>query len=122
MAKSYHYALEKLRNAVRTLAVAPGDVRNRLIKAYLQCHTLDESHFPSKLKKKWRFIEKNLTKSGPVCKEWNGELWIGSVENTMDHIYNKTGTKIARQVYDLYETLLMLGFEEKGTSLDKKTK
>ncbi|MDD5681159.1 MAG: hypothetical protein PHI59_07960 [Candidatus Omnitrophica bacterium] len=101
MKKNYSYVREKLFDGVYLLAVGQKDVRRRLIRAYLACHTLRAKDFPEEFRKDWEWIEKQLTKYGPVLNH-KGEVWIGSVENTMTIIKNKTGSKIAKKIFDLY--------------------
>jgi hypothetical protein len=105
MKRVFYYANEKLSNAVRILATHPGDARARLKNAYFECNPLDKADFPEELQKVWLEIVYDLTKKGPIYKEWNGELWKGSLENTLEHMYNKSASKIARKVYDLYKDL-----------------
>jgi hypothetical protein len=44
---------------------------------------------------------KELTKFGPLLNH-KGEVWIGSVENTMRKVRKATGSKIAKKIYELY--------------------
>ena len=101
MKKAYFYAREKLFDAVYSLVVGQKDVRSRLVNAYMQCHTLKAEHFPDELKKDWTWIQRELAKHGHV-RNYKGEIQTGSVENTMNTIKNKTGSKIARKIFDLY--------------------
>lgn len=64
-------------------------------------HTLKESDFPHDLQAEWRWVLKELTKSGPM-KDSEGKVLVGSVENTMKKIRNSTGSKIASRIYELY--------------------
>lgn len=85
---------------MRTLATGKGDVRGRLLGAFMSLHTLDEEDFPEELKKDWVWIIKQLTKFGPVL-DHKGEVRRGSVENTMSKIKNTTGSKIAGRIFDI---------------------
>ena len=96
----YLYINEKLGQAVHSLAILPGDVRNRLRFAFLDFHPLRESDFPPGLKKDWKWIMKQLTRFGPIY-NYKGDVVVGSVDNTMRRIKNSTGVKIARRIYDL---------------------
>lgn len=102
--KDYSYAKEKLWDAIQSLAIGPKDVRARLIRAYLSCHTLRPEHFPDELKKDWQWIVKQLTRYEPIYNH-KGEVRIGSVENTMNMIKNTTGSKIAGKILYLYDQL-----------------
>jgi len=101
MGKSYSYVQEKLFEAVYALAVGQKDVRWRLVRAYFACHVLEPKDFPEEFQKDWEWVVKQLTKHGPVLNH-KGEVWIGSVENTMSIIKNSTGSKIAKKIFDLY--------------------
>lgn len=87
MKNDYSYAREKLSNAIEILAIAPGDVRSRLHRAFLEFHTLQVDNFPTEMQKDWLWINKQLTKYGHV-ENHKGEVWIGSVKNTMSKIKN----------------------------------
>lgn len=97
----YHYTVEKLTSAVDCLVTHPGDVRERLTCAFLSFHTLNENDFPPELRADWRWVMKELTKFGPLLNH-KGEVWIGSVENTMRRVRKATGVKIAKKLYELY--------------------
>jgi hypothetical protein len=97
----YSYAIEKLTNVLACLAVHPGDVRERLKAIFPEFSLPREADFPQECRQEWLSIIKALTKSGPVYKP-DGDLWLSSVENTMRHIQNRTASRIAKQVYDLY--------------------
>ena len=99
--KDFSYAREKLFDAVHVLATEPNNVRYRLIQAHRLFHPLRLEDFPKELKKDWEWVMKQLTKYGPVINH-KGEVWRGSVENTMGRIKNKTGTRIAGKIFDLY--------------------
>lgn len=101
MKKDYRYVREKLFDAVYALAVGQKDVRSRLVNAYLACHTLRPKDFPDEFQDDWKWVVRQLTRHGPVL-NYKGEVSIGSVENTMSIIKNRTGSKIARKIFDLY--------------------
>jgi hypothetical protein len=97
----YFYTYEKLCSAVQCLATHPGDVRERLTGAFLAFHTLTEKDFPKEYRKDWTWINKELTKYGPLLNH-KGEVWRGSVDNTMRRIKNKTALKIAERIVKLF--------------------
>ena len=101
MPNRYHYTVEKLTGAIDCLATHPGDVRERLSCAYIGFHTLAESDFPPELQADWRWVMKELNKYGPRLNH-KGEVWIGSVDNTMRKVRKATGSKIAKKIYALY--------------------
>ena len=98
----YYYALEKLSNAVRILAVSEGDVRSRLLTAYQEFHTLREDDFPQELRADYVWILNELTKRKPQSeidmREWAMD---GYVAANLQHIINRTGSRIAEKIYDL---------------------
>ncbi|BCB26999.1 hypothetical protein SKTS_18850 [Sulfurimicrobium lacus] len=98
----WFYADEKLSRAVRLLAVLPGDVRSRLLNAFMEFHPLTEADFPPKLRKHYRWVMKQLTKRGPML-DYKGEVYRGSVEHTLSHIRNSTGAKIAERLVMLHD-------------------
>ena len=100
----YHYACEKLGSAIETLATSPGDVRARLLDAFLIFHTMNTDDFPKEFQSDWKWIIKEMTKNGHR-ETSNGRFLIGSGENTMSKIKNKTGVKIAKRIYSINQKL-----------------
>ncbi len=101
---SIFYIQEKLSNAVYVLAVGEGDVRERLVSAFIACITLKPKDFPPEFQKDWEWVLQQLTKYGPIVRD-DGSVFRGSVENTMSRIKRKTGAKIARKIYELHDHL-----------------
>jgi hypothetical protein len=101
----YNYAQEKLYVAMRSLATGHGDVRARLVEAFISFHTLKEEDFPLKYREDWKWIKTQLTKHGPIY-DYKGRVYKGSVENTMSKIKNSTGRKIATKIVDIGYDLL----------------
>lgn len=104
MAGDASYAYGKLSIAIDTLAVGPGDIRERLNDAFLEFHPVSIHDLPDHLKADWSWIMGQLTKFGPVH-NWKGEVSRGSVENTLSRIKNATGVKIAKRLVRLHEDL-----------------
>lgn len=100
----YDYAREKLFNAVHALAVAPGDVRSRLLVAYLHSYTLRPENFPEELRQDWQYIVKSLKRFDPIY-DHKGEVSEGSVKHTLRRIKNRTGSKIAGKFFHLFSEL-----------------
>ena len=96
----YSYAREKLYLAIRSLTIGQGDVRSRLSNAFLTFHTLKEEDLPNEFQKDWRWIIDELSKFGPLT-DHKGEIWRGSVENTMRRVRNTTGQKIATKIFNI---------------------
>ena len=63
--------------------------------------TLNEMDFPTEHRKDWRWVMYELTKSGPLF-DVEGNIWRGSVENTMKSVRRSTGFKIAKKIHELY--------------------
>lgn len=99
--KRYGYTVEKLTNTLECLAIHPGDVRERLTAAFLSFHTLRSNDFPPEYRKDWDWVLSELTKYGPLI-NYKGEVWRGSVTNTMHHVHKSTASKIAKKIYELY--------------------
>ena len=97
----YSYAVEKLTTTLECLAIHQGDARERLTAAFPIFFTLREDDFPPEYRKEWCWVIRELTKFGPLL-DYKGEVWRGSVENTMRRIQKKTGSKIAKKIYELY--------------------
>ena len=97
----YMYTIEKFTDALRNLAILPGDVRERLVVAHQCFHTLQECDFSPHLLKDWRWINRQLTKFGPIL-DHKGRVQEGSVQHTMRRIRRATGGKIAKKIYEIY--------------------
>ena len=100
-ADQYTYAIEKLTDAIRCLATQPGDVRSRLVTAFMCLHTLQERDLPPQRRTDWKWIIAQFTRYGPAL-DYKGDVLVGSAEATMRSIHNRTGAKIAKKIYDLY--------------------
>lgn len=99
MLMSRAYVIKSLTNALDDLTTGPGDVRSRLLTANQHMRTLREGYFPDHLISDWRWIKHQLTRFGPI--EGQG-FSLGSVENTMCNIQNRTGVKIAKRISKIY--------------------
>jgi hypothetical protein len=104
MACHWFYANEKLSRAIYLLAVLPGDVRSRLLHAFMEFHPLKEVDFPPRLQKHYRWVVKQLTKHGPIM-DSEGKVHRGAAENTLRHMRNSTGAKIAERLVMLHESV-----------------
>jgi hypothetical protein len=101
----FQYAKGKLRQAIYELTIGEGDIRKRLVDAFNLFYILNNDDFPNELREDWGWINRELNKYGALIDE-KGTVIVGSVQNTMWHIKNKTGTKIAIKIVDLYLRLL----------------
>jgi hypothetical protein len=95
------YALEKLTVALHCLVTGSGDVRERVGDAFFACHTLRERNFPQELRADWRWIEREVTKHGPLV-DFRGEVYVSSAANTMRRRRRTTVAKIAERFWKLY--------------------
>lgn len=99
MNESHGYALEKLSEAVYLLATGEGHVRQRLRDAFISFHAVMERDFPDDLKVKWRWIDSQLKRFGPIM---DGDKVVeGSVDHTLRRIRNSTGQRIAQAIVEL---------------------
>lgn len=96
----YHYAIEKLSQAIRFLAVGEGDVRERLRTAYIGFHTLKDDDFPDDLRKDWQWVMKMLTREKQEMIRG-----YGTVHASLYKMKNKTGSKIAKTLLQLLDAL-----------------
>ena len=98
------YFKEKLREAIYSMAVGPGDVRSRLLTASSALVAIKESDIPSELRGRWEEFHAGLTKYGPV-KDGRGETAVGAIEHTLQRIKNSTGVGLAVCLYELLSEL-----------------
>lgn len=100
----YSYAKEKLNTAIYVLATGRYDVRSRLFSAYLGFLTLKEDDFPEEFKEDWKWIMSKLTKNKPL-RDYKEDIIEGSVQQSLKHMQNRTGAKIACKIYEIHEGL-----------------
>ena len=98
------YAHEKLLVALSSLATGAGDIRSRLLDAYLSFHPLKESDFPEHLRADFRWVLAQMTKFPPYHLS-DGNMVRGSVEETMRRIKRATGVAIAERLVHLYHAI-----------------
>ena len=98
----YFRTKEILSTIIEYLATANGDMRERLKVMSTEIVQLDKDSFPDELQSKWKFIENTLTKY-PKIYNHRGEQVLGSFENTLNRIQNRTACKVAKNLYELYE-------------------
>ncbi len=107
----YFYAYEKFSDAIRSLAIGPGDVRQRLRSAYLHFHPVREKHLPEHLQNDYQWVLQQLTRFGPATGR-DGKVLRGSMDETLSRIRNSTGTKIAERILHIYHQLNWLYMEK----------
>ena len=98
------YALGNLEQAVYSLTVGEGNVRQRLLNAHSILIAVFEDDFPEQLVEDWKWIHEQWTKFGPIMTS-DGEVFLGSVENTLRRIRNRTGARIAVRLVTLRNDL-----------------
>jgi hypothetical protein len=95
------YAEEKLGTAIYDMATSLGTIRQRLLKAHLGFHTLSDYHFPDALKPEWNELSGMLEGNDAILNE-NGDVIIGSVENTIENLSDEECSDISKRIYNLY--------------------
>lgn len=93
------YAHEKFNLAVRSMAVHPGDVRERLEAAYLALMEVRPGDLPLPLQEHLQWISDQLTWRGP---RWEGE---GTLHATVVKMRKATGVKIAKRIMAIKDAL-----------------
>lgn len=91
------YAIEKLSAATSILSSKKGDVKSRLLDAYMKFHTLSESDFPDDLKDDWLYIHNNLTSEKPTI-DSNREVISGKLQNTLKILDTDTCNQIVSRI------------------------
>lgn len=117
------YLYEKFSEAIRILATGPGDVRSRLLNVWRgQLYLIEPDTINIKYKNDMKWIIKQLHRYeedwpgqlselkhresyDPTYKEKYSHLYPDPVEATLSRIKNKTGAKIARKIYGIYDSL-----------------
>jgi hypothetical protein len=100
MAK-YQYAREKFSAAVRELTLGPGDIKARLISAYMRFHTLNSNDFPDELKVEYDWIIKQLLKKPALCAHIGDQVISGSAEQTLHFMRRSSCVRIAERILSL---------------------
>ncbi len=93
------YAVAKLGDAIYELARGPGDVRSRLLTAYMCFHPVSQQDFPEHLTADFAWIMNELTKFESPYE------WKGDVDHTLTKIRRKTGVRIAERIIRLESEL-----------------
>ena len=97
------YVEQQFEKAIRTLVIGQGDIRSRLLMVCEDFYSLQDrnfSDFSAEIKEDWEWIYRQLHRWEPEYKE-DGSVRNGSVEVTLKKIKNKTGSNIAKRIYDL---------------------
>lgn len=100
----YNYVKSRISDAVFELCTGPGDVKARLLSATKETISLTSRSFPDELWPLWVEIHSMLTKHGPRT-DIEGAMLGGAIDNTLQKIQKRTGTKIAIKIYELHRAL-----------------
>jgi hypothetical protein len=102
MKKCYPYTEKKLFEYLHTLATHEGNVRERIAAAFtFTIPVLVENDFPQEQYAEWVSINKEIRKFGPHL-DVAGRPIISDIENSMRKMKNKTATRLAKKIFDLY--------------------
>lgn len=96
---SLDYAQGKFREAVRSLAVGPGDARDRMLSAFLIIHVVRPEELPPPLSAHLGWVYRQLTRRAP---RYKGE---GTVAATLAQMRNSTAGRIAERILALSDAL-----------------
>jgi hypothetical protein len=93
------YAREKLREALRSMAVGGGDIRERLRDAYLIFHVVRAKELPLLLQEHYRWVIEQLT--------WRPARHPneGTLDATVWQMKRQTGAKIAQRIQDIADAI-----------------
>lgn len=94
--------VEKFRVALERLATCPGDVRSRLKVAFCNINAFNDDELPAHLRADFIWIRKHL-----VAKGWYPNS-PPRIDATLYGMWNKTGEKIAKRLFDLCMELIWL--------------
>lgn len=99
------YAAEKFNGFSRTLAVHPGDARDRLISAFSTFHVIRPVDLPQPLRKHLEWIHRQIT-ARPARSRLEG-----SVEATVRTMRNVTAARVLARLVDLADAIARLDEE-----------
>jgi hypothetical protein len=103
--QSYNYTREKLTTSIRLLTLGSGDIKQRLIEAYMQFQVLQERDFPEHLRADYIWIRSSLLKK-PALKAKGGTQNISSsIEQTLHFMRRQPCVEIAKRIVQLNESL-----------------
>jgi len=95
ISKATTYSYGKVSEAVQTLAVGAGDIKDRLIGAGQLFLCVMPEDVPGELREDVKWVRDQLTKFPPIGSE-------GSLRATMRSIRKSTGVKIAKRILYIY--------------------
>jgi hypothetical protein len=101
---NYRRCREKFHAALYRLAVAEGDVRERLRGVYRYFQMLSEEEVPPNLRQEWLEILQALTYRGPEPGP-DGTVYKNALNHTLSRMKNGTGRRIAERVYALVQEI-----------------
>lgn len=93
------YPKEKLTTAVSIMATHPGDIKDRLFKAFLEFHTIG-NEMPKPFRNEYEWIVQELTKVGD---DVDGRVLATLKTMTDDHAL-EIASRIVDLAFQMYET------------------
>jgi hypothetical protein len=99
------YAEEKFSEAIRTLTLGGGDIKERLKEAYGCFRPVTVADLPAHLKADYEWIKAQLLAKPPLVAQESETIVSGSLEQTLHLMRRKTGTKIAERIVYLRDKL-----------------
>lgn len=101
---SYDRRKEKPRAAIYRMAIAGGDVRDRLKGAHWYLRQLEPEGFPPEHREEFTDILRQLNGRGPE-RGSDGSVWRSAAEHTPARMRNATGRRIAERLAALSHSI-----------------
>ena len=96
----YSYLTEKFAQAVGLLATDPRGIKERLKSACVRLSGFNADNFPDHLKEYWNDINALILSQKPVTNS-KGEVIVGILDNSIEHLSESDCISLANQIYDL---------------------
>lgn len=96
------YAAEKLSGLCRSMAISPGDARERLISAFWTFHVIRPEDLPPPLREHMTWVWNQIAKREPRHR------MDGQVEATVRQMKNATAAKILERLIDIADAVSVL--------------
>jgi len=94
--------IDRFEVAVETLATGPGDIRSRLLSAFISIMVFRDGDLPDEVRKDFAWVVDTLTKKEA---QYPGE---GRLHSTLRQMRNSTGSTVAHKIFGIYKRLLFL--------------
>ncbi|HUQ98569.1 MAG TPA: hypothetical protein VM166_03880 [Gemmatimonadaceae bacterium] len=99
------YAAEKFSGFARTLAIGPGDARDRLISAFWTFHVIRPMDLPQPLRQHLEWVYRQIS-ARPARSQFEG-----SVEATVQTMRNVTAARVLERLVDVADAIARLDEE-----------